>query len=108
MSHTPTTHTPTTHTPHRTTRYGGRRVGLAGALLGIAALSGAGTVAGVLPAISTAHPRPVTVADAAVPGLPASSTTAAVSSRRDRTDASVPGAAPFPRTASSAITSIFT
>jgi hypothetical protein len=96
------------HTPHHTSRHGGHRIGLAGALVGIAALSGAGTVAGVLPAISTAHPRPVTVADAAVPGLPASSTTATVSSRRDRTDASVPGAAPFPRTASSPITSIFT
>ena len=102
------THTPRTRSAHRTSGHGGHRVGLAGAVLGIAALSGAGTVAGVLPAISTAHPRPVTVADATVPGLPASSTTAAASSRRDRTDATVPGAGPFPRSVSSAITSIFT
>ncbi len=76
-------------------------------MLGIAALSGAGTVAAVLPAISTAHHRPVAVADAAVLGLPASSTTATVASRRDRTDAAVPGAGPFPRTTSSPITAIF-
>ena len=100
------THTPRTRSAHRTSGRGGHRVGLAGAVLGIAALSGAGTVAGVLPAISTAHPRPVVVADP--PGLPASSTTATVSSRRDRSDASVPGASPFPHTASSPITAIFT
>ena len=99
--------TSTAQPQQRRFRPGGHRVGLAGAVLGIATLSGAGTVAGVLPAISTAHPRPVAVADASVLGLPASSTTATVASRRDRTDATVPGAAPFPRTTSSPITAIF-
>ena len=92
--------------PHRTFRHDGHRIGLAGALLGVAALSGAGTLAGVLPALPTGHLRHAAVAEAAV--LPASSTTATVTSRRDRTDAAVPGAAPFPRTASSPITAIFT
>jgi hypothetical protein len=95
-----------TEGPHRTFRHDGHRVGLAGAVLGIAALSGAGTVAAVLPAVSTAHHRPV-VADAAVPGLPATGTTSAVPTTRDRTGASVPGAGPFPRSTSSAITAIF-
>ena len=93
-----------TESPHRTFRHDGHRVGLAGAVLGIAALSGAGTVAGVLPAVSTVHHRPV-VADAAVPGLPAATETASL--RRDRSDAAVPGAAPFPRSTSSPITAIF-
>ncbi len=93
-----------TEIAHRTFRHG-HRIGLAGAVVGIAALSGAGTVAGVLPALPTAHPRYAAVAETAV--LPASSTTATVSSRRDRTDAAVPGAGPFPRAVSSAITAIF-
>ncbi len=97
-----------TESPHRTFRHDGHRVGLAGALLGVAALSGAGTLAGVLPALPTTHARPVAVADAAVLGLPVPSTAGTVGTGRDRTDAAVPGAAPFPRTTSSPITAIFT
>jgi hypothetical protein len=91
--------------PHRTFRHDGHRVGLAGALLGVAALSGAGTLAGVLPAIPTSPARPV--AGTAALGLPVASTTGTTSSARDR-NASIPGAAPFPRTSSSPITAIFT
>jgi hypothetical protein len=97
-----------TESAHRRFRHDGHRVGLGAAVVGIAALSGAGTLAGVLPAVPTSHHRPVAVADAAVLGLPASSATGTASTTRDRTDAAVPGAAPFPRTSSSPITAIFT
>jgi hypothetical protein len=94
-----------TGSQHRTFHHGGHRVGLAAALVGIATLSGAGTLAGVLPAV---HHRPVALADTAVLGLPVPSATGGAAPARDRTDAAVPGAAPFPRTSSSPITSIFT
>jgi hypothetical protein len=63
-------------------------------------------VAAVLPAVPTGHHHPVLAGASDVLGLPAATETASL--RRDRTDASVPGAAPFPRTASNPITSIFT
>ncbi|NMO89971.1 hypothetical protein [Actinomycetospora sp. TBRC 11914] len=92
-----------TESPQR--RVAGHRIGLGAAVLGIATLSGAGTVAAVLPAVPSAHHRPVTADSGAVLGLPAATGTTTL--RRDRTDAAVPGAAPFPRTATSPITSIF-
>jgi hypothetical protein len=94
-----------TESAHHRFRRDGHRVGLAGALVGIATLSGAGTVAAVLPAVPTAHHHQVVAGTTGVLGLPVATGTASL--RRDRTDASVPGAAPFPRPASSPITSIF-
>jgi hypothetical protein len=83
-----------------------RRTGFVAAVLGIAAVGGAGTVAAVAPALPTAHARPAVVADPGPLGvLP--STADRTTTTRDRTDAATPGAAPFPRTSSSPITAIF-
>ncbi len=97
-----------TESQHRRFRHDGHRVGLAAAVVGIATLSGAGTLAAVLPAVPTLHHRPVAAVDTTLLALPVPSTTGSATSPRDRTDAAVPGAAPFPRTSSSPSTSIFT
>ncbi|MCD2196770.1 hypothetical protein LQ327_25700 [Actinomycetospora endophytica] len=100
-----------------------RRTAIVGTVAGLVAIGSAGGIMAGLerpapPTISaSAAPRPAhggpgdhrarNVVDDVVLGVPASSTTPTVAGGRSRSDVVVPGAAPFPHTASP-ITAVFT